>query len=169
MSLITFDPKKVKNLEDFEPVPTGSYPVWVEETKAEVTEEGKNRLALKMRVVEGEYKNRYIFDRIYITEKAMPRLKHVLEAMGHDMSKEEITGGIELLLHKFCYSEVVIQKYEKDGEERTGNKVKMRGYSPYSPSEEVKKEIDKILTPDKTIEARAKEDDEDIDDAGVPF
>jgi len=124
----TVDFSRVKDADEYTPVPEGRYPVEVEDVEEDVNKNGDDLLKLRLRVIDGEHAGAAIFDRLFFTERALPRVKLVLKALGI-----EPTGSIEvtpeLLRGRKCIVDVIIESYTKsDGSEGRSNAVPFAGY-----------------------------------------
>ena len=64
---VPFDPAAVEPQDDFQVLPPGKYPVLIEEAEVKITKGQTGRyIYLKMKILDGPGKNRYVFDRINI-------------------------------------------------------------------------------------------------------
>ncbi len=62
-----FDPSTVKPAEDFEVIPPGKHTALIIESEVKVTKKGTGRyIYLKMQIVDGQYRDRPLFDQINI-------------------------------------------------------------------------------------------------------
>jgi len=67
MALIDFNAEAIEPQSDFSPLPVGNYTVVITQSEMKPTKTGNGQyLQLTLQVVEGEYKNRLIFDRLNI-------------------------------------------------------------------------------------------------------
>lgn len=67
MASFSFDATKVAPQDSFDPIPAGSYIAQVEESEVKPTKSGSGqRLNLKVRILDGNYKNRVIFNGLNI-------------------------------------------------------------------------------------------------------
>lgn len=55
------DFSQAKEQGDFEPIPAGEYKLMVENSEMKTASSGSEYLSLKFKVVEGQYKDRYVF------------------------------------------------------------------------------------------------------------
>jgi hypothetical protein len=124
----TIDFSRVKDADEFTPVPDGRYAVEVESVEEDVNKNGDDVLKLRLHVIDGEHAGAIIFDRLYFTERALPRVKLVLKALGIEPAGSiEVTP--ELLQGRKCVVDVLIDTYQKtDGSEGRSNMVPFAGY-----------------------------------------
>lgn len=137
MALIDFNAEAIEPLSDFSPLPVGNYTVVITQSEMKPTKTGNGQyLQLTLQVVEGEYKNRLIFDRLNIQNQnevaqqiAQKALSSICRAVGvmHPKDSEE--------LHDKPFS-VKIGIRPASGEYGESNIVK--GYSSLSSSTPVK-------------------------------
>lgn len=133
MALIDFNAEEVEPQSDFSPLPVGNYTVVITQSEMKPTKSGNGQyLQLTLQVVEGEYKNRLIFDRLNISNAnevaqqiAQKALSSICRAVGvmHPKDSEE--------LHDKPFS-VKIGIRPASGEYGESNIVK--GYSSLSSS-----------------------------------
>ena len=133
MALIDFNAEEVEPQSDFSPLPVGNYTVVITQSEMKPTKTGNGQyLQLTLQVVEGEYKNRLIFDRLNIQNPnsvaqqiAQKALSSICRAVGvmHPKDSEE--------LHDKPFS-VKIGIRPASGEYGESNIVK--GYSSLSSS-----------------------------------
>jgi len=138
MALIDFNAEEVEPQSDFSPLPVGNYTVVITQSEMKPTKTGNGQyLQLTLQVVEGEFKNRLIFDRLNIQNPnsvaqqiAQKALSSICRAVGvmHPKDSEE--------LHDKPFS-VKIGIRPASGEYGESNIV--RGYSSLSSSTPVKK------------------------------
>jgi hypothetical protein len=121
------DFSKIEDSQDYTPVPEDKYLVEVVEVEELSTDHGDEQWKLKMEILEGEYTGRFIYDRLFFTEKAYPRLKLVCGRFGIDVSGE-MDLKPEMLNHKLVYVEVKVEDYEIDGKIKHSNNVPFAGY-----------------------------------------
>ena len=133
MALIDFNAEAIEPQSDFSPLPVGNYTVVITTSEMKPTKTGNGQyLQLTLQVVEGEYKNRLIFDRLNISNAnevaqqiAQKALSSICRAVGvmHPKDSEE--------LHDKPFS-VKIGIRPASGEYGESNIV--RGYSSLSSS-----------------------------------
>ena len=133
MALIDFNAEEVEPQSDFSPLPVGNYTVVITQSEMKPTKTGNGQyLQLTLQVVEGEFKNRLIFDRLNIQNAnevaqqiAQKALSSICRAVGvmHPKDSEE--------LHDKPFS-VKIGIRPASGEYGESNIV--RGYSSLSSS-----------------------------------
>ena len=100
MALIDFNAEAIEPQSDFSPLPVGNYTVVITQSEMKPTKTGNGQyLQLSLQVVEGEYKNRLIFDRLNIynanevaQQIAQKALSSICRAVGvmHPKDSEEL-------------------------------------------------------------------------------
>ncbi len=100
MALIDFNAEAIEPQSDFSPLPVGNYTVVITQSEMKPTKTGNGQyLQLTLQVVEGEYKNRLIFDRLNIQNPnsvaqqiAQKALSSICRAVGvmHPKDSEEL-------------------------------------------------------------------------------
>ena len=124
----TIDFSQVTDADEFSPVPEGRYPIEIEQVEESVSQKGDDLLKLRLRILDGEHAGAVVFDKLYFTEKALPRIKHVLKALGITATGELMVGP-ELLTGKRCLVDVIVDTYVRaDGNEGKSNSVPFAGY-----------------------------------------
>ena len=114
---------------DFTPLPEGKYVCRLESVDDnQTTQFGDEMWRMQFKVIKGEYKNRYIFDNMVFSEKAMPRVKLICSRMGLDVS-----GAVELttdlLIGRAVVIEITTEDYTDEQEKtRKRNVVTFAGY-----------------------------------------
>jgi len=100
MALIDFDASTVEPQSDFAPLPTGEYTVIITQSEMKDTKTGSGKyLQLTYQVVDGDHKNRLIFDRLNLinanetaVQIAQKALSGICRAVGvmHPKQSEEL-------------------------------------------------------------------------------
>ena len=126
MSKINFD--EIDDVQDYTPVPEDKYLCRLIGAEEGTTEDGKEKWNLKLGILQGEYQGRFIFDNLFFTEKALPRLKFICTQLGL-----ELTGEVELepkmLEDRRCHVTVSVEEYEDHlGKTKKRNVVQYKGY-----------------------------------------
>lgn len=118
----------VEDAKDFTPLPEGEYLCRVDNVKEALTGAGDEMWKLRMAVVEGEHKGRYIFDNLVFSEKALKRAKFVCRCLGIDVSGEvDLTP--DMIVGKQANVRVELEEYQDDeGREKKRNRVPFAGY-----------------------------------------
>ncbi len=121
---------KIEDVQDFTPLPKGSYPCEVVKVEEQRTQRGDEMWRLSLAITQGEYKGRYVFDNLVFSEKGQKRVKHLCNALGLDVSNDvDLTS--DMLLGRMCNVDVDVEDYEDgEGRTRTCNCVPFAGYSP---------------------------------------
>ena len=118
----------VEDVQDFSPLPDGTYLCQLSEIEEATTQYGDELWKLRFEVVQGEYTGRIIFDNMVFSEAAMKRVKLICSRLGLDVSGElDITPG--LLKGRKCYVTVLTEDYEdNEGKVKKRNVVPFAGY-----------------------------------------
>jgi hypothetical protein len=118
----------VEDATDFTPLPEGTYPCRIDTVEETRTNRGDRMLKVRLVVVSGPNRGRYIFDNLVFSEKAMKRAKLVLSRLGIDVTSKVMLSS-ELLIGKACRVRVEVEDYvDSDGKERSRNRVVFAGY-----------------------------------------
>ena len=119
---------KVNDSSEHEILPAGTYRCRLESVDEEWTAGGNPKWVLHWIVTTGPYANRAIVDRLYFTERALPRVKILWSAAGIDTDGEiELDSG--QIVGMCCMVEVERDEYtDRDGRTRQGVQVTFRGY-----------------------------------------
>lgn len=114
-------------------LPEGKYKCVVEQSTSKLTASGMGYIELKMTVEAGEHAGKNIFDRLFGTEKALPRLKFVCEHFGFNMSTGRVKIVPEMFVGKKAIVEVVHEEYEaQDGSMKKRSTIPYAGYERYT-------------------------------------
>lgn len=124
------DFSKVEEIGEFSTIPDGTYAVEVHEVKEKKTNDGQyDMFNLTLKVLEGEYEGRYIFDNMtFKPGKPMQFVKHVVRALGIMDDKFNLTA--DSLIERQAIVEVIVDEYPSDNGTKKNNKVKPGGWSP---------------------------------------
>lgn len=127
------DLTNTKEADSFTPLPEGWYLCKVSECiRDKDTEKGFEQWKITYQVIEGEQSGRKIWDRIFFSPDAMPRVKLVLKRLGFDVDNKNLEVEPEDLVDRQVKIEVIIdeQKYEEEGHEKktVRNTVTFAGY-----------------------------------------
>lgn len=120
----------IPDAEDYSLIPEGKYLMRVYDVKDDKpSSEGYEMWLLILEILEGEFKGRKVFDRIFFhNEKAVSRVKLICHRLGMDVSKE-IDLQPKMLLHRKALVTLEINTYpDKDGREKKNNKIAFAGY-----------------------------------------
>ena len=117
------DFSKIDDVNDFSPLPEGEYLCRLTDIEETTTSQDDDQWKLRFLVEAGEYSGRYIFDNLFFSPKAMPRVKLISSRMRVDVSGE-VDLQPEHLLDRQVLVTVTIGEYE--GEKR--NRVLFAGY-----------------------------------------
>lgn len=122
------DFSKYDDVDDYSPLPEGSYVCAVSSIEEAYTKAGDEMWKLQLDVIEGEFEGRRIFDNLVFSEKAMKRVKLVVSRLGIDVSGE-IDLTPEMLQGRVALVSVVVEEYENAaGETKKRNSVLFAGY-----------------------------------------
>ena len=124
----TVDFGNVSDASEFNLLPEGQYLVSVEQVDEDVTQKGDERLNIRYSVIDGEHAGASLFDHIYFSQRALPRAKLLLKALG--ISADGVVSITpDLLLGKTCRVDATIEIYAKsDGSEGKSNSIPFAGY-----------------------------------------
>jgi len=96
----TFDAEAVPPAADFEPLPVGDYRVEIVASEMRATKDGNgNYLWLEMQILDGEYANRKIWDRLNLDNanaQAVEIAQRTLSAICHAVGKLRVDDSEEL-------------------------------------------------------------------------
>jgi hypothetical protein len=147
MAELNFDAEKIEPLGNFEPIPLGEYLVVISSSEIKETKEKKGKyLQFTYDVIDGEYKNRKVFDRLNIVnesetsqEIAQRALSAICRAVGilHPKNSEELHDkpfmvkvGIRPAKGEYQASNIVKGYKKADGSpvsETTEEKIQSKG------------------------------------------
>ena len=109
-----------------EPLPEDIwYRVEIISCNEQVSTNGHEYFGLAMRVLEGRYKSRLLFDDIFFTEKSLPRLKYILKRLGWEDLPDGTYVAPEHFLGRQCRVTTLIE--ERPGR-KPRNRIPFRGY-----------------------------------------
>lgn len=121
----------VEDVDQFVSVPEGIYACVVEDVNETTTRDGRPRFWFRLMIEEGDFAGRLAaVDGVSLTHRAMARAKHVLSALGVDVSGEvEVTR--ELLEGRHARVQVVLEEREDPatGRRTVRTKVPYLGYT----------------------------------------
>ena len=124
----TIDFSQVDDVQDFSPLPDGSYLCRVAEVEERQTQYGDEMWRVRFVVDSEAHRGRAIFDNIVFSKAALGRAKLVCSRLGLDVSgKLELTPS--LIVGRRCYVTVETEDYEdQEGNTRKRNVVPFAGY-----------------------------------------
>lgn len=112
---------------DFQPIPDGTYTMRIDSVEAKETRKGDPMFKLTLKVIDGEYTNRLVWDNLVFNSKAMGRVKKLCGAIGLP-TKGEVDITPDKLEGKEVRVDVVVEEREWEGQKRTDNTVQFAGY-----------------------------------------
>ena len=122
------DFSKIDDVADYTPLPEGEYLCRLTDIEETTTSQDDDQWKLRFLVEAGEYSDRYIFDSLFFTPKAMPRVKLICSRMRVDVSGE-VDLQPEHLLDRKVLVTVTIGEYEdEEGNSKRCNRVPFAGY-----------------------------------------
>ncbi len=122
------DFSKVPDIEDFSPIPPGSYRCEIAQVEESTTQFGDEMWRLRLVVQGKEYAGRCIFDNLVFSEAAMSRVKLFCSRLGLDVSGE-IGLKPAMIEGRTCVVSVEIEEYEdREGKTKKRNVVPYAGY-----------------------------------------
>jgi len=104
-------------------LPPGNYNAKVISAKEALSVNNIQTIIIGLEIIDTEYAGKVIYDRFYLTSKALPRLKNFLEAIGIYSQSFILTDN--LILNKICSVDVYIDNFNS----RSFNRVSFAGYS----------------------------------------
>ena len=130
---IPFDTHSVAPAEDFVAVPPDKYPVVVEKAEVKTTKKGDGHyIELTLTILDGQYKNRKVWDRINIHNPNAQCVEiglRSLAALGQAIGLASISAT-EQLINQVCIAHVKV----KDGSNEVRTYSAVQGYvSPSQP------------------------------------
>ena len=117
------------NYNDNSLPPAGKYEVICSNSKKSVSDGGTEYFELQFQITEGAHTGSKFTDKIFLTEKALGRLKLVCSCMGFNTKGITPFPKPEDFLGKFCVVTLEDYKYiRQDGTEANSVKVPFGGY-----------------------------------------
>lgn len=108
----------VDDAQDFSAVPKDKYRCRVAKVKEGFTKNGDEMWSLRLRIEDGPYKGRLLFDNLIFSDAAMGRVKMVLSRLGLDVSGSlDVTPS--LIMGRTC----IVTATVEDGQDDKGNVV----------------------------------------------
>lgn len=123
-----YDFSRIDDIDSFISIPEGRYACRVAEVREGVSRDGSPRWSLRLEVASGDYAGRTAgWDSLTWSERGIRRVKHVLEALGLDVS-----GQVELAPADLLGREVLTSFQSEEREDAfTGRRV-LRLRVPYA-------------------------------------
>ena len=125
----TIDFNTVDDIQDFSPLPEGTYFCRLSQVEEATTQNGHDMWKLRFVVEAGDYQGRYIFDNMVFSEAALKRAKLICFRLGLDVSGElNLTPSV--ITDRTCNVTVDIEEYkvEETGLTKKRNVVPFAGY-----------------------------------------
>ena len=125
----TIDFNTVDDVQDFTPLPEGTYLCRLADVEEAITQYGDDMWKLRFIVESGEHRGRYIFDNMVFSEAALKRAKLICSRLGLDVSGElDLTPSV--ITDRTCNVTVDIEEYEVEetGLTKKRNVVPFAGY-----------------------------------------
>jgi hypothetical protein len=127
------DFRAVKEARVRAPLPPGKYGCRVLDVDERTTSNGDPMWRLRLEVLVGEHRGRFVFDNLVFSARALDRLRCFCQSIGLDTSGElDLTP--QMIQGKVCRVEVRVEP-GNDGQASVRNKVPFRGYEPLADSE----------------------------------
>jgi hypothetical protein len=125
---VQYDFSRIDDIDSFISIPEGRYTCRIGEVREGVSRDGSPRWSLRLEVALGEYAGRTAaWDSVTWSERGIRRVKHVLEALGLDVS-----GQVEIAPNDLLGREVVASFQSEEREDAfTGRRV-LRLRVPYA-------------------------------------
>lgn len=122
------DFSKIKEAQDFPPLPDGEYLCRVNEIEHSATLYGTEVWILQLGVLKGKFIGRHIFSEMRFSVSTYPRVKLICFRLGLDVSGE-IDLTPDLLKGRECYISVGTEEYTtSEGKIKKRNAVFFGGY-----------------------------------------
>jgi hypothetical protein len=148
MATLNFNAEDVEPLGSFEPIPIGEYLVVISASEIKDTKEKKGKyLQFTYDVIEGDYKNRKLFDRLNIMNEnetaqkiAQRALSSICRSVGvlHPNESEELHDkpfivkvGIRPASGEYQASNVIKEYKKKDGSSVSEKAKEVKGKNPW--------------------------------------
>ena len=132
----TIDFSTVRDPNEQSLLPPDRYLAEIERVEEDTSQRGDDVLKLLLRVTDGDHAGAVIFDRLYFTEKAMPRVKLLLKALGIS-TEESIEVTPALLVGHKCLVDVYVDSFTRnDGSEAQSNAIPYVGYHALDEEEQ---------------------------------
>ncbi len=111
-------------------VPDGIYPCVIEKVREGRTQGGDEMWHLRLRIVEGDFAGKSVFDSFVFSQAALPRVKLACKALGID-TRKAVDLATKLLVGRRCKVAVEVHEFaDKHGRTRRLSKVIYDGYEP---------------------------------------
>ena len=127
-NLSGFNANNVDPNEGFAPIPAGEYPAIITESEMKATKDGQGQyLQLKLQILDGQYQNRTLFDRLNLVNKnemAVQIARGTLSSICRAVNVMTPNDSSELHNKPL----VIVVKIKKDADGNPQNDVK--GYKP---------------------------------------
>jgi len=119
----------VDDVLSFLPIPTGEYNCRLVDIEIDRTRAGDEMWRLRLRVEEGEFSGRLLFDNLVFSQKALPRVKLVCDCCG--LSVEGVLDLTPSMLLEKCVTASTYQEtyFDEEGREKVRNTIRFDGYS----------------------------------------
>jgi hypothetical protein len=128
MVAINFNAHNIKPNEGRDPVPSGNYPVVIEDTIEKPNSKGTGSyLEIKMRIIEGQYNGRFVYDRLNLknpNQQTVDIAQSTLSAICWCTGRMQINDTRDL--HNVPLQAIVIKRKRSDMPDVDTNEV--RGY-----------------------------------------
>ena len=124
----TIDFNTIDDVQDFTPLPEGTYLCRLADVEEATTQYGDDMWKLRFIVESGEHRGRYIFDNMVFSEAALKRAKLICSRLGLDVSGElDLTPSV--ITNRTCNVSVNIEEYkDQEGNVKSRNVVPFAGY-----------------------------------------
>lgn len=120
---------------DFTPLADGEYTCMVAKVEDGTTKKGDVMWTLELRVCEGPNMGRKVFDRLFFSEKALPRVKLVYSRFGLKTDGSAMLIPSDLEGRKAIVTVYADSYSDKDGKEKPTNTIPFDGYAEIDPTD----------------------------------
>jgi hypothetical protein len=88
--MATYNLKETKSGSTFDPIPEGRYTVVIDKADLTTTKESGNpMIKMTLKLIDGDHRNRYVWDNLVLTKSSLWKVKGVLEAVGSKVAEQE--------------------------------------------------------------------------------
>lgn len=118
---------------DWTPVPIGRWPMRVEEGKHDYTKGGSAYYELTCRVLEGPGKGKKLYEKLFISDRALERIGMAAASLGHTdaFDCEDALSMQQIFVGKAFTGSVVHEPWTgNDGKERVSARLHYEGFAP---------------------------------------
>lgn len=124
--------------KNYELLPVGWYEAKIKDVVIDSTKNNNEVWKLTLSILDEKYFNRLVRDNIIFKDTLDSRNKEIFKAFGFLVDEGPIDVEPNDLLNKVVKCKVIVEKYEKDGQEKEVNKVEFfDGYKEVMDNDEI--------------------------------